>query len=117
MKYMFTNFLRWEQPLINAIRDRGYYVYGIRDVPEGNSIEERVIVNNIGFLVTDEKLTTPLFESELSSLGSEDQGLNEIIELIRSEIKDELEKLKEKCEKEDELFMKEFQKRLYGERK
>ena len=90
MNYYYTNFYRWEQPLINALRKRGYHVYGVRDCEGGFMIDEHVIVNNVGFLVTDEKLTTPLSEAKLEKLGKEDVKLSDKIRLIADEIKGEL---------------------------
>lgn len=53
-KFLITNFFRCEQPLINQLREEGKYVYGLRD-GSGNSysIANRVIVNNIGFMITN----------------------------------------------------------------
>ena len=57
MQYMITDFFRYEQPLINQLRSEGKFVYGLRD---GNgihfTIEPKVFVNNIGFLITDTEL-------------------------------------------------------------
>ncbi len=90
MNYYYTNFYRWEQPLINALRKRGYFVYGVRDCEGSYSIEDRVIVNNVGFLVTDEKLNTPISEKKLAALGVEDIAIADKIREIAESIKEDL---------------------------
>ena len=57
MQYMITDFFRYEQPLINQLRSEGKFVYGLRDGEKNHfSIEPKVFVNNIGFLITDTEL-------------------------------------------------------------
>lgn len=91
MRYYFTDFFYWEQPLINQLRKEGYFVYGERDIGDDQfSIEERVIVNNIGFLVTTKKLDTPLYEEELFALGTEDNSIADEIRRIADSISSEL---------------------------
>lgn len=99
MKYYITNFHRWEQPLIDALRKNGLFVYGIRDC-EGIhfSIEKRVIVNNIGFLIADSELPTPLSDTQLEALGEECVALSDKIRVIADSIKDELALAKAKYE-------------------
>ena len=90
-RYYFTDFYYWQQPLINQLRKEGYYVYGVRDdIGEHFSIEERVIVNNIGFLVTTKKLDTPVSDEELSTFGVEDVHIYDEIEKISDSISSEL---------------------------
>lgn len=57
MQYQMTDFFRYEQPLIDQLRAEGKFVYGIRD-GEGKhfSIASNVVVNNVGFIITDAKL-------------------------------------------------------------
>jgi hypothetical protein len=102
MKYYITNFYRWEQPLIDAIRKNGFFVYGIRDC-EGvhYSIEKRVLVNNIGFLVADSELATPLSDTQLEIIGKESLSLSDKIRVIADSIKDELALSKAKYELEE----------------
>ncbi len=90
-RYYFTNFFYWEQPLINQLREEGYFVYGVRDdIGEHFRIEERVIVNNIGFLVSTKKLYTPLFDEELPALGTEDDSIADEIRMIEDSISSEI---------------------------
>ena len=90
-RYYFTDFYYWQQPLINQLRKEGYYVYGVRDeMGEHFSIEERVIVNNIGFLVTTKKLDTPVSDKELFALGVEDVHIYDEIKKISESISAEL---------------------------
>ncbi len=57
MQYMITDFFRYEQPLINQLRSEGKFVYGLRDGDGIHfTIEPKVFVNNIGFLITDTEL-------------------------------------------------------------
>ncbi len=102
MKYYITNFYRWEQPLIDAIRKNGFFVYGIMDC-EGvhYSIEKRVLVNNIGFLVADSELATPLSDTQLEIIGKESLSLSDKIRVIADSIKDELALSKAKYELEE----------------
>ena len=66
MKYQFTDFVPSEQQLMNDIRAQGKFIYALRDQEgQGYTIEKRVYVNNIGFLITDEEL--PLKDGVLSS--------------------------------------------------
>ncbi len=96
MKYYYTDFFCWEQGLINALRKNGYFVYGVRDCEGSFSIEDRVIVNNVGFLVTDTKLNTPILDIELEALGEEDITITDRIKAVASSIKEELDFEKEK---------------------
>lgn len=76
MKYQFASFTREDQELINKLRAEGKFVYHLRD-GEGihYSVEERVYVNNIGFVVTDTKLDLPMTDVEFASMGEEVQTL------------------------------------------
>lgn len=76
MKYQFASFTREDQELINKLRAEGKYVYHLRD-GEGihYSVEERVYVNNIGFVVTDTKLDLPMSDVEFVGMGEEVQNL------------------------------------------
>ena len=62
MRYYFTDFCRSEQPVINRLRNEGKFVYALRDGEADvdddmrYTIEHRVFVNRIGFLVTDTDL-------------------------------------------------------------
>ena len=103
MRYIFTDFFAWQQPLIYELRKRGYGVYGVRS-GEGDyeSIEESVIVNRIGFLVTDSPIKTPIQSRELSKIGNEDFLLSDEIESISGKIKGKIEKAKELWDSEEE---------------
>lgn len=105
MQYYFTDFYHWEQVLINKLRENGLYVYHLRD---GNgthfTIEKRVLINRIGFLVTDQELPIPsegLTDVEFSELGGvESKELREKVDAIKSECADEIAKAKELYERQ-----------------
>lgn len=101
-RYYFTNFYFWQQPLINQLRKEGYFVYGVRDdIGDHFSIEEKVIVNNIGFLVTTKKLDTPLSDKELFAFGVEDVHIADKIKEISENISSELAHAKAEYELKD----------------
>lgn len=115
MRYYFTDFYPWEQPLIDQLRKEGFFVYGVRD-REGTrfSIEERVFVNNIGFLVTDKAIPTPLSDTELLTKGKEDANIKDIIQTVSEKISSELADSKAKYQKEEqkiEQFIRELRKK------
>ena len=57
MKFQMTDFFVWEQPLIDQLRAEGKFIYGLRDGDGmGFSIAPNVVVNNIGFIITDTEL-------------------------------------------------------------
>ena len=98
MKYHITDFHRYEQPLIDQLRREGYHVYGVRDL-EGThySIEKHVVVNNIGFLVSDSELPLKdgsISDTELETLGEESCDISDAIKNIADSIRSELEKAK-----------------------
>ena len=104
MQYYFTDFYNWEQVLITKLRENGLYVYHLRD---GNgthfTIEKRVYVNRIGFLVTDQELPLHsddcLSDVEFSELGGiESIELKEKVDAIKFECADEIAKEKETYE-------------------
>ncbi len=76
MKYQFTNFKPSEQQLINDLRAQGKFIYALRNVDDlAYTIEKRVYVNNIGFLITDEELPLRngvLTDVEFSELNGEE---------------------------------------------
>ena len=93
MKYYETDFCRDEQIVIDKLREKGYFVYGLRD-GEGDhyTVEPCVIVDNIGFVVTNEPIKfheegpcKDITNTELREIGEEDY--DEIPRLI-----EELEK-------------------------
>lgn len=98
-RYYFTNFCCWEQDLIDQLRKEGYFVYGVRD-KSGNhfSIEKRVIVNNIGFLVSTKEFDTPISDIELSVLGTEDVHISDKIREVSESISPKLALAKAKYE-------------------
>lgn len=54
MRYYFTDFFNWEQPMIDQLREEGKYVYSvIDDEGEHYSIRRWGICNRFAFLVTD----------------------------------------------------------------
>ena len=73
MRYEFADFTRNDQPLINKLRAEGKHVYHLRDNGQGNdwTVEERVYVNNIGFVVTDTKMELPMGYEKFVSMGEE----------------------------------------------
>ncbi len=98
MRYYETNFQNWEQVLIDELRKEGYFVYGIRD-GEGihYTIEPRVYVNNIGFLVTDKEIVFDskepwqhITDTELVALGTEDVKIGDEIRVIADRISSEI---------------------------
>ena len=101
MQYYYTDFYYWEQALITKIRENGLYVYHLRD-GEGIHfrIEKRVMVNRIGFLVTDQELplhsdgiTEYLTDVEFSELGGiESTHLREKVEALKLTCADEIAK-------------------------
>ncbi|SFU91252.1 hypothetical protein [Butyrivibrio sp. M55] len=101
MKYYYTDFFCWEQVLIDALRKKGYFVYGVRDCEDLFSIEDRVIVNNVGFLVTDTKLNTPILDIELGTIGEEDITIYDRIKAVASSIKEDLDLAKAKYDLEE----------------
>lgn len=76
MKYQFTNFKPNEQQLMNDLRVQGKFIYALRNVDDlAYTIEKRVYVNNIGFLITDEELPLRngvLTDVEFSELNGEE---------------------------------------------
>ena len=88
MKYWETDFCREEQPVIDKLREDGYFVYGLRD-GEGDhyTIEPKVYVNNIGFIVTDEPIMfhdeecrPHIYDTELREIGEEDPEISRKID-------------------------------------
>lgn len=80
MKYYETDFCREEQIIIDKLREKGYFVYGLRD-GEGDhyTVEPRVIVDNIGFVVTDKPIKFHeegsrqyITDAELREIGEDD---------------------------------------------
>lgn len=54
MTYEYTDFAPSEQDKITHLRNQGLFVYHLRDQEGSNfTIERRVLVNRIGFLITD----------------------------------------------------------------
>lgn len=76
MKYQFTNFKPSEQQIMNDLRAQGKFIYALRNVDDlAYTIEKRVYVNNIGFLITDEELPLRngvLTDVEFSELNGEE---------------------------------------------
>lgn len=75
INYTETNFSRDEQSKIDDLRNRGFFVYALRD-GEGRSytIEKRALINNIGFLISDTDLSpfmTNDFVDEAELFGNE----------------------------------------------
>ena len=89
-RFLFTDFFRHEQPLIDRIRKSGLFVYGVRDAEgDGFTIAPRVIVNRIGFLVTDHPLDLSggeMTDDELYASAVEDLKIAEKIKAIRKEL-------------------------------
>nr|WP_297765838.1 hypothetical protein [uncultured Butyrivibrio sp.] len=107
MRYYETNFYRYEQPLIDELRKEGYFVYGIRD-GEGvhSTIEPKVFVNNIGFLVTDTEIKFHeegswqyITDTELNSLGIDSPEIYDEIKAIRLQISEKLKAAKEEYDR------------------
>lgn len=91
MKYWETDFCREEQPVIDKLREDGYFVYGLRD-GEGDhyTIEPKVYVNNIGFIVTDEPIKfhdeeycPHIYDTELREIGEEDPEISRKIDTLK----------------------------------
>lgn len=91
MNYLITDFCRDDQPVINKLREDGYFVYGLRD-GEGDhyTVEPKVFINNIGFVVTDKPIEFHeegsrqyITDIELTELGTEDTSIKLVIEGAR----------------------------------
>lgn len=94
-KYYETVFCRDEQIIIDKLREKGYFVYGLRD-GEGDhyTVEPRVIINNIGFVVTDrpiqfheESSRQYITDTELREIGDEESEISKKIDAIRQDIR------------------------------
>lgn len=76
MRYYFTDFFHWEQPLINQLRKEGKFVYSVIDTGGVHyKIVRRGIVNRFGFLVTDVDILKDcdeLDDEEFVALGGEE---------------------------------------------
>ncbi len=91
MKYLITDFCRDDQPVINNLRAMGYFVYALRDGEgEHYTVEPKVFVNNIGFVVTDKPIMFHeegfhryITDTELTELGTEDVSIKSVIERAR----------------------------------
>ena len=91
MKYLITNFHRDDQYIINNLRAMGYFVYALRDGEgEHYTVEPKVFVNNIGFIVTDKPIKFHeegswkyITDIELTELGTEDVSIKSVIERAR----------------------------------
>ncbi len=80
MKYQFTNFVPSEQQLMNDLRAQGKFIYALRNVDDlAYTIERRVYVNNIGFLITDEEL--PLRNGVLTDVEFGELNGEEVFDL------------------------------------
>lgn len=81
MRYYFTDFFHWEQPLINQLRKEGKFVYSVIN-EEGShySIVHKRVANRFKFLITDEDILkdkTILTDEEFLALnGEEDKCLS-----------------------------------------
>lgn len=99
MRYYETNFLCYEQSLISKIREKGYYVYALRDQQRNHyTIEKKVYVDNIGFIVTDDPIPLKISgdyeyitDTEFASLGwEESHSIRSIIQETKKELSEEL---------------------------
>lgn len=90
MKFWETDFCREEQSVIDKLRQDGYFVYGLRDGEgEHYTIEPKVYVNNIGFIVTDEPIKFHeegsykyITDTELREIGEEDPEISRKIDTL-----------------------------------
>ena len=88
MRYWETDFCREEQPVIDKLREKGYFVYGLRDGEgEHYTVEPKVYVNNIGFIVTDEPIKFHTMDNmqfitdiELGEIGEADPEISRVID-------------------------------------
>ena len=91
MKYLITDFCRYDQPVINNLRAMGYFVYALRDGEgEHYTVEPKVFVNNIGFIITDKPIEFHkegscqyITDVELAEIGTEDRSIKSAIERAR----------------------------------
>lgn len=91
MNYLITDFCRDDQPVINNLRAMGYFVYALRDGErEHYTVEPKVFINNIGFIVTDKPIEFHeegsrqyITDIELTELGTEDMSIKLVIERAR----------------------------------
>ena len=103
-RYYFTDFKRYEQKLINELRNKGYFVYGVRSTNGIHyTIEKKVLVNNIGFLITDTEL--PLHKGYLTDTELEKLGWDESLSLY-----DEMKKVSESISTELLMARREWEK-------
>lgn len=113
MKYTFHDFYRWEGPLKEELEKRGYFVYGLRD-QEGThyDIERNVIVNNIGYLVTDNALPLHdgyMSDTEFEALGGQDDNtISEGIKRVAEDISDILNEAKKEYDNREAEREKEW---------
>ena len=57
MRYYFTDFSNWEQPLINQLRREGKFVYSVIDTGGSDyEIVYKQCCNRFAFLITDEDI-------------------------------------------------------------
>lgn len=98
MRYWETDFNRDEQPVIDELRKNGYFVYGLRDdFGDHYLVEPKVLVNRIGFLVTDEPIifhSGPswyyglyITDEELTEIGVADEAIRDAITKTREKMK------------------------------
>ena len=88
MKYLITNFHWDEQYIINNLRAIGYFVYALRNGEgEHYTVEPKVFVNNIGFIITDKPIKFHeegsrqyITDVELAELGTEDISIKSALE-------------------------------------
>ena len=84
MRYYFTDFYYWEQPLIDQLRKEGKYVYSVIDT---GGVHYMIVykgwVNRYGFLITDEDILADCDDNEMDDItfdslnGIEDGSLRE----------------------------------------
>lgn len=93
MKYWETDFNRDEQPVIDELRRNGYFVYGLRDdFGDCYTVEPKVMVNRIGFIVTDEPIKFHgyppyITDEELTEIGVADEVIRDVINETKEKMK------------------------------
>ena len=117
MRFYFTDFFRWEKPLIEELKAEGYYVYSVRDTGGIHyQIEENVIVNNIGYCITDTALDLKkgyMTDEEFISLqGVDCSTLADEVRLVKEKISDKLNAAKAEYDSKEAEREKAFKEAL-----
>ena len=85
-KYQITDFYYWEKPLIEQLEKEGKFIYMMRDTGGYYStIEKNVVVNRIGYIITNEELPLEKYNNVLDFRDLEKLGYKETFDLKTTE--------------------------------